>query len=224
MSVAGELLARSARLAVLPRVAGSGSTVAAGIYAGVWRLADVVVAIVGLVALAPFLLIAGLAIVLDSPGGPLYRQERVGRYGRRFQLVKLRTMVRHAEPDGRAVWAQARDPRVTRVGAVLRRSRLDEIPQFWNVLRGEMSLIGPRPERPEFEALLTSSIPMYPARHSVRPGITGWAQVNYRYGWSVEDAATKLEYDLYYIRHRSPLLDAVVLLKTLAVVVRFGGI
>jgi lipopolysaccharide/colanic/teichoic acid biosynthesis glycosyltransferase len=198
--------------------------VAAAIYAGVWRLADVVIAIVGLVALAPFLLVAGLAIVVDSPGGPLYRQERVGRYGRRFHLVKLRTMVRHAEPDGRAVWAQARDPRVTRVGAVLRRSRLDEIPQFWNVLRGEMSLIGPRPERPEFEMLLTSRIPMYPCRHSVRPGITGWAQVNYRYGWSVEDAATKLEYDLYYIHHRSPLLDAVILLKTLAVVVRFGGI
>jgi lipopolysaccharide/colanic/teichoic acid biosynthesis glycosyltransferase len=224
MSVAEDLLGEAAQLAALPPVSRGESTAAAGVYAAAWRLAELVVAGVGLVVLAPLLLVACLAIVLDSRGGPLYRQERVGRAGRRFHLAKLRTMVRDAEPDGHAVWAQARDPRVTRVGAFLRRSRLDEIPQCWNVLRGEMSLIGPRPERPEFEALLAATIPQYRARHAVRPGITGWAQVNYRYASSVEDAATKLEYDLYYVRHRSLRLDAVILLKTLAVVLRFSGI
>lgn len=224
MSVAEELLGTSTQPAAATRVARGMSTMAWGLYPAVWRLAERVVAVVGLVVLAPLVLAACLAIVVDSPGRPLYRQERVGRHGRRFHLVKLRTMVRHAEPDGHAVWARAGDPRATRVGALLRRSRLDEAPQLWNVLRGEMSLIGPRPERPELMAMLAASIPMYQARHAVRPGITGWAQVNCPYGASVADAATKLEYDLYYINSRSLRLDAVILLKTLAVVLRFRGI
>jgi lipopolysaccharide/colanic/teichoic acid biosynthesis glycosyltransferase len=173
-----------------------------------------------LVLLAPLLLLLALAIVLDSAGPPLYSQERVGRFGRRFRLFKLRTMVREAEADGQAVWACYADPRVTRVGAVLRRFHLDELPQLWNVLRGEMSLIGPRPERPEFVLLLAAAIPGYAARHAVRPGLTGWAQVSYHYGGSVADAAAKLEYDLHYIHHRSLCLDAIILLRTLGVVLR----
>ncbi len=193
------------------------------LYEAARRLVDILAAGVGLIALTPLLLLATLAVVLDSPGGPLYWQERTGRYGRQFRIVKLRTMVRDAEADGRPKWAQERDPRVTRVGAVLRHTRLDEVPQLWNVFRGEMSLVGPRPERPDFVGALTREVPMYRARHVVRPGITGWAQVKYGYGSSMEDAFVKLQYDLYYIRHRSPLLDTIILLKTIAVVLRFRG-
>jgi lipopolysaccharide/colanic/teichoic acid biosynthesis glycosyltransferase len=188
------------------------------------RVIDLTVAGIGLVALAPLLATAAVGIVLESRGSPLYRQVRTGRYGRQFQILKLRTMVANAEADGRPVWASDPDPRVTRFGYLLRRSRLDEVPQLWNVVRGEMSLIGPRPERPEFVALLTSSIPLYRARHAIAPGITGWAQVQYKYGSSIKDAATKLQYDLYYLRHRSVVLDALILLRTLKVVLRFKGI
>jgi lipopolysaccharide/colanic/teichoic acid biosynthesis glycosyltransferase len=187
------------------------------------RSTDVVCGVIGLALTAPLMLIAALAIVLESPGPVLYSQERVGRYGRTFRMPKLRTMIPEAEADGQAVWAQEDDPRVTRVGSFLRRARLDEAPQFWNVLRGEMSLIGPRPERPEFVALLSSKIPMYQERHVVRPGITGWAQVQFRYGASIEDAAKKLEYDMYYIQNRSFFLHILILIKTAVVVLRFEG-
>jgi exopolysaccharide biosynthesis polyprenyl glycosylphosphotransferase len=195
----------------------------AHLYGAAKRLVDLTVAAVGLLLIAPLLLVLAVGITLDSPGAPLYWQERVGRYGRRFWIVKLRTMIQDAEIDGRAVWAQESDPRVTRLGVFLRRTRLDELPQLWNVLRGEMSLIGPRPERPSIVESLIEEIPMFRARHVVAPGITGWAQVQYRYGSSVADAATKLQYDLYYIRHRSPFLDAIILLKTAAVVLGCKG-
>ena len=187
------------------------------------RMVDMLVALGGLVLLAPLLALAAILIVLDSSGGALYRQERVGRFGRPFRLVKLRTMIDDAEADGAPVWAQDPDPRVTRIGALLRRSHLDEVPQLWNVLRGEMSLIGPRPERPEFVALLASAEPTYSARHAVRPGITGWAQVQFGYGASIDDAVTKLQYDLHYIRHRSLRLDVLIVLKTLPIVLRLEG-
>jgi lipopolysaccharide/colanic/teichoic acid biosynthesis glycosyltransferase len=197
---------------------------ALSLYTAIRRLVDILVALTGLVGLAPVLALAAIAIMLDSPGGPLYWQERVGRGGRRFWLVKLRTMVQHAEADGRAVWATAGDPRITGVGAILRRSRFDEVPQLWNVLRGEMSLIGPRPERPELVSFLTARLPEYPARHVIRPGITGWAQVSYKYGSSVEDAAVKLAYDLAYVNRGSPALDTLIVLKTLLVILQFRGL
>ena len=193
------------------------------VYTVLRRFADVVVGGIGLLACLPLLACASLAISLESPGWPLYRQERVGRYGRRFLIVKLRSMIRHAEPDGHAVWSRPGDPRTTRVGRLLRRTRLDEVPQLWNVLVGQMSLIGPRPERPEFVEMLTAAVPMYRARHMVAPGMTGWAQVRFRYGASLEDSVRKLEYDLYYVRHRSMLLDAVILLQTVAIVLQRRG-
>lgn len=193
------------------------------LYMSVRRAAEVVIAALGLLIAAPLIVAAAIVIRLDSPGRVYYAQERIGRYGRPFKILKLRTMVQDAEPDGRAVWAQTSDPRITRVGALLRRSRFDEIPQLLNVLRGEMSLIGPRPERPELVDTITSAIPLYRARHAVPPGLTGWAQINYKYGASLQDAAEKLQYDLYYIRHRSPILDVEILLKTLAVVFSLRG-
>jgi lipopolysaccharide/colanic/teichoic acid biosynthesis glycosyltransferase len=158
--------------------------------------------------------LVALAIKIESPGPVFYRQDRIGQGGRVFRLYKFRTMVPHAEPHG-PQWAQEDDARVTRVGRVLRRLHLDELPQALNLLRGEMSLIGPRPERPEFVSELEGVISFYRARHAVRPGITGWAQVNYRYGRSVEDALIKLQYDLYYIKHASVVLDAVIFVRTL---------
>jgi exopolysaccharide biosynthesis polyprenyl glycosylphosphotransferase len=208
----------------LANPAGLGSVgSAAALYALGWRVGETVFALLGLLGLAPLIGLAALAIALDSPGGPLYWQDRVGRFGRTFRLVKLRTMISRAEADGQPVWAYQGDPRITRVGALLRRLRLDELPQLWNVLHGEMSLVGPRPERPEFVKLLEDRIPMYRARHLVRPGITGWAQVHLRYGASVQDAALKLQYDLYYVRHRTLLLDLIILLRTITVVLRLQG-
>ena len=188
------------------------------------RLLDVLFACAGLCALAPVLAIAALAIKLDTPGPALYWQERVGRYGRVFRLVKLRTMVQDAEADGQPLWAQNGDARVTRVGSVLRRSRLDEIPQLWNVLRGEMSLIGPRPERPAFVAILASHSEVYPSRHVIRPGMTGWGAGSVRLRLVSRGRAHKLQYDLYYIRYRSIPLDARIVLLTLVVVFRFKGL
>jgi exopolysaccharide biosynthesis polyprenyl glycosylphosphotransferase len=182
-------------------------------------LAFAIVAGIGLAVLLPFL---ALAIRLESPGGVFYRQERLGRNGKPFWVYKLRSMVPDAEKGG-AQWAQENDPRITRVGRFLRKTRLDELPQVWNVLRGEMSLIGPRPERPEFVAQLQEQIPYYRSRLSVRPGLTGWAQVRYRYGNSVEDARMKLEYDLYYIKHQSLLLDLSILFRTVGVVLKMAG-
>ncbi len=155
---------------------------------------------------------------LDSPGPVLYRQERVGRGGRAFTLYKFRSMVVDAERQGAPVWATQRDPRVTRVGRFLRLTRIDELPQAICVLRGDMAFVGPRPERPKFVADLAGLIPRYDDRHAVKPGITGWAQVNYPYGASVEDARQKLAYDLYYVRRRSLFLDLLIVVATVRVV------
>ena len=186
------------------------------------RVVDILVAILGLFILLPFLPLIALVIKLDSHGPVFYRQERVGRRGEAFWITKFRSMVPNAEVDG-AVWAQQEDPRVTRVGRIMRSLRIDELPQLWNLLRGNMGLIGPRPERPEFVAQLEDQIPYYGIRHSIKPGLTGWAQVRYRYGSTVEDALTKLQYDLYYVKHRGPVLDAAILLKTVRVVLAMRG-
>lgn len=182
------------------------------------RLADVLLASVGLLLASPFMLLAAMAIRLDSPGPALFRQRRVGWMGRSFELLKFRSMRAQAEKDGKPQWAAQNDPRVTAVGRILRKTHFDELPQMINVLRGEMSFIGPRPERPEFVAQLNESIRFYHLRHYVLPGISGWAQVNYPYGASLEDARRKLQYDLYYVCNASPLLDLRTLLRTARVV------
>ncbi len=180
-------------------------------------------ALTGLVVTAPVMRLAALAVKLSSRGPVLYRQTRTGWRGAPFTLYKFRSMRAGAEADTGAVWASKNDPRVTRVGRLLRRARLDELPQLLNVLKGEMSLVGPRPERPEFVAELSAKIPFYPHRLCVRPGITGWAQINYHYGDGVEDAGRKLEYDLYYIKRLSPALDAFILFHTLKTVLLLRG-
>lgn len=182
------------------------------------RLMDVLLASVGLLVALPFLALAGIAIRLNSPGPVLFRQRRVGWMGRPFDLLKLRSMQTGAEKDGRPQWATQNDPRVTAVGRILRKTHFDELPQMINILRGEMSFVGPRPERPEFVGLLNEAIGFYHLRHYVLPGITGWAQVNYPYGASLEDARRKLQYDLYYVCNASPLLDLRTLLRTARVV------
>jgi lipopolysaccharide/colanic/teichoic acid biosynthesis glycosyltransferase len=164
-----------------------------------------------------------LAIKLDSPGPLFYTQERVGQGGRIFRVRKLRTMVVNAEQNGQAVWATKNDPRVTRVGKILRKMHVDEFPQFWNILRGEMSAVGPRPERPEFVAQLEHRIPFYRLRHAVKPGMAGWALVNAGYVDSLEIAQLRVEYDLYYIKHQSLWLDLWILFRTVVQVVAFGG-
>ena len=166
---------------------------------------------------APVMLLAALCVRLDSPGPVIYAQKRVGLRGREFTVYKFRSMTVDAEKNG-AVWASAHDARVTRVGRILRKLRIDELPQLWNVLRGDMSFIGPRPERMEFVRRLERVIPFYWVRHSVKPGLTGWAQVCFPYGASEEDARIKLEYDLYYIKNMSLLLDLNILFKTVGVV------
>jgi len=184
---------------------------------------DVCAALIGLLAFSALLPILALAIRLDSPGPAFYSQRRIGRGGRGFTIHKLRSMGVDAEEDSGARWSDPRDPRITRVGRFLRRTRLDELPQLWNVLRGEMSLIGPRPERPEFVSALAHEIPFYRTRLVVTPGLTGWAQVRYRYGSSTQDALRKLQYDLYYIRHQSPMLDLLIVLRTIAVMLLMRG-
>ena len=163
---------------------------------------------------------AALAILIESRGrGPVfYKQKRVGRNGRTFDILKFRSMRVGAEKSGKAQWAAVNDPRVTRVGGFIRRSRIDELPQVLNVLRGDMSLVGPRPERPEFAQQLEKTIPYYHLRHSVNPGITGWAQIHCHYGASESDAREKLQYDLYYIKNFSSSLDILILVNTVAVV------
>jgi len=178
------------------------------------RLMDIFVSIVGLVVLFPVIVVLVLLVKCTSRGPVLYRQERFGLDKKPYALLKFRTMRVDAEKEGQPVWASANDSRVTPVGRVMRRLRLDEIPQFINVLRGEMSVIGPRPERPYFVERLERAVPYYSLRFAAKPGLTGWAQVNYHYGATVEDAHTKLQYDLYYIQEMSPLLDLVILLKT----------
>lgn len=187
------------------------------------RLLDLFVASVlsvGGLLLAPMI---ALAILLESGRPVLYRQERLGRGGRPFQIAKFRTMKHDAEPDGQAKWSTPNDARVTRVGRFLRRTRLDELPNLVAVLRGEMSMVGPRPERPQFVEQLEREVPLYRARLIAAPGLTGWAQVNWPYGDSVRDATTKLEYDLYYIKHRSIWFDALILVRTVGTMLRLGG-
>jgi exopolysaccharide biosynthesis polyprenyl glycosylphosphotransferase len=186
------------------------------------RTIDVVGGAVGCILLVALTPLIAAAIRLDSRGPIFYPQTRLGVAGRRFRVLKFRTMRHDAEDEGPR-WAAADDPRVTRVGRWLRRCRLDELPQVLNVLRGEMSLVGPRPERPEFVEGLEKSVPGYRARLMVRPGLTGWAQVNANYAASADDATLKLEYDLYYIKHRSFLFDAWILLKTAGTVLALRG-
>ncbi|MEK7516454.1 MAG: sugar transferase [Patescibacteria group bacterium] len=178
------------------------------------------------IALALLLLavtpLVAVAVWLDDHGPLTYTQRRIGKNGRPFSIVKFRTMKRDAEGDG-AQFAMPKDPRVTRVGHFLRRTRIDELPQVWNILRGDMSFVGPRPERPEFVMELTGAMPFYPVRHLVKPGLTGWAQINFPYANSLETNLKKLQYDLYYLKHRSLLLDLTILLRTLKVVLRGGG-
>ncbi|MBK1658280.1 exopolysaccharide biosynthesis polyprenyl glycosylphosphotransferase [Paracraurococcus ruber] len=186
--------------------------------AGFRRGFDILLGTVLVLATLPLLLLTALAIKLDSPGPVFYRQDRVGRGGRVFMLFKFRSMVADAEKAGAPVWASKRDSRVTRVGRLIRLTRIDEIPQVLNVLRGDMAFVGPRPERPAFVETLGGQIPHYHDRAVVKPGITGWAQVNYPYGASVEDARMKLAYDLYYVRRRSLFLDLLILVATVRVV------
>ena len=187
------------------------------------RLMDIAIASTALLLLSPLMLILAVLVRVTSRGPVMYRQERVGLDKRPYQLLKFRTMRADAEQAGEPRWATLNDERVTGVGRIMRRLRLDEIPQFINVLRGEMSVIGPRPERPYFVDQLEREIPYYALRFAAKPGLTGWAQVNYKYGASVEDAHTKLQYDLYYIQEMSPFLDLVILLKTFQTVLFHPG-
>lgn len=182
------------------------------------RASDIAVALIILILTLPVMAATALAIRLDSKGPIFYRQCRVGLHGRNFTLLKFRSMAVDAEAAGAPRWAERKDPRVTRIGAFIRAVRIDELPQVFNVLRGEMSVVGPRPERPHFVAQLARAIPLYDQRAYVKPGITGWAQVNYPYGASVEDAREKLSYDLYYVKNRSLFLDVVILLATVRVI------
>ena len=188
------------------------------------RMGDIGLALAGLLIAAPIMALCAVAIRLTSPGPVFYHQRRVGREGRVFTIHKLRSMRVDAESLTGAVWASERDPRVTPVGRLLRRSRLDEVPQLFNVLTGDMSVVGPRPERPEFVSALTERIPFYGQRHAVRPGVTGWAQIRYRYGGVLEGALQKLQNDLFYIKHMSLAYDVFILLETIkTVLVRRGS-
>jgi len=178
------------------------------------------IALIGALLSLPVALLTAILIKLESPGPVFYKQERVGMNGRPFMIMKFRSMRSDAEKDG-PVWARASDARVTRVGRVIRKIRVDEIPQFWNILKGEMNFIGPRPERPHFVAQLAEEIPFYEQRHLIAPGLTGWAQIKYPYGSSIEDARQKLQYDLYYIKNQSLALDAIILFETVKTIL-FG--
>ncbi len=187
------------------------------------RVFDIAVASIGLLLAAPIIAVISLLTKLTSPGPIFYHQERVGLNGKNFVVHKFRTMRQDAEAKTGPVWSTENDPRVTRLGSFMRRTRLDEIPQLWNILKGEMSFVGPRPERPSFVAELTQKIPFYGQRHVVKPGLTGWAQVRYTYGASVEDAIQKLQYDLYYIKNMSIGLDVVIVLETVKTVILRRG-
>jgi len=182
------------------------------------RLFDITASLVLLALVAPVIVITAIAIKLESKGPAFYRQRRVGLYGVGFDCLKLRSMRQDAEVGGKAVWAEKDDPRITRIGRFIRKVRIDELPQCWSVLKGEMSFVGPRPERPQFVEDLEQQLPYYAERHMVKPGITGWAQINYPYGASIEDSRQKLEYDLYYAKNYSPFLDLLILLQTIRVV------
>jgi sugar transferase (PEP-CTERM system associated) len=180
-------------------------------------------AIIGILLTAPLLLLAAILVKLTSRGPVLYRQTRVGLNGKTFSIYKLRSMYQDAEARTGAVWAARNDPRITPLGRFLRKTRIDELPQLFNVLRGEMSIVGPRPERPEFVQVLSQAIPYYRQRLCVKPGITGWAQVNYGYGEDIEDTKVKLEYDLYYIQNLSPSLDLYIMFQTVKIMLRSRG-
>ena len=178
------------------------------------------VALIGAILSLPIVLVTAVLIKLESRGPVFYRQERVGKNGRTFVLAKFRSMKVDAEKDGPA-WASKKDSRTTRVGRVIRKIRVDEIPQFWNILKGEMSFVGPRPERPHFVTQLAEEIPFYEQRHLIAPGLTGWAQIKYPYGASIEDARQKLQYDLFYIKNQSLIMDAIILFETIKIIL-FG--
>jgi sugar transferase (PEP-CTERM system associated) len=182
------------------------------------RALDLALSVTMFVIGLPFMALTALAVLLEDGAPVIYRQERVGEHGRTFPVFKFRSMRKDAESAGRPVWAAADDERVTRVGRFIRVTRLDELPQLWNVLRGDMSFVGPRPERPFFVEQLAREIPFYEQRHAVKPGLTGWAQVKYRYGASLEDAMEKLRYDLYYIKHMSPAFDLTIIFDTVKVI------
>jgi sugar transferase (PEP-CTERM system associated) len=182
------------------------------------RAFDLAASALLLVLTLPLILLVALLVKIESRGPAFFRQRRIGRYGQPFDILKIRSMRQDAEVGGKAVWAQKDDPRITRVGSVIRKLRIDELPQAWSVLKGEMSFVGPRPERPQFVCDLEARLPFYAERHMVKPGITGWAQINYPYGASIEDARQKLEYDLYYVKNYSPFLDLLILLQTMRVV------
>ncbi len=187
------------------------------------RLFDIVASLLLLILSAPVMLLTALAVKLESKGPAFYRQKRVGLFGVEFDVIKLRSMRQDAEVAGLAVWAQENDPRITRVGRFIRMVRIDELPQVWVVLKGRMSFVGPRPERQQFVTALTTQLPFYAERHMVKPGITGWAQINYPYGASLEDARNKLEYDLYYAKNYTPFLDILILLQTVRVLLWPSG-
>jgi sugar transferase (PEP-CTERM system associated) len=186
------------------------------------RAFDIVASIALLALTGPVIVLFAILVMLDSKGPAFYRQKRVGLFGQTFDVIKLRSMRTDAEAAG-AQWAQKDDPRITRIGRFIRKVRIDELPQAWSVLRGDMSFVGPRPERPEFVADLEEKMPFYAERHMVKPGITGWAQINYPYGASIEDSRHKLEYDLYYAKNYTPFLDMLILLQTLRVVLWSEG-
>jgi sugar transferase (PEP-CTERM system associated) len=179
-----------------------------------------IVALIGALCSLPIALVTAVLIKLDSRGPVLYKQERVGKNGGAFTVMKFRSMRTDAEKAG-PVWASLDDDRTTRVGKIIRKLRIDEIPQFWNILRGDMDFVGPRPERPHFVAQLAEEIPYYEQRHLIAPGLTGWAQIKYPYGASIEDARQKLQYDLYYIKNQSLMLDAIILFETVKIIL-FG--
>ena len=194
-----------------------------GAYENLKRGFEIVASLLMLLIFLPLLPLFALLIKLDSRGPVFFRQNRVGLLGREFSAIKFRSMIHGAEKEGEARWAIKSDPRVTRIGRIMRATRLDEIPQFLNVLRGDMSLIGPRPERPELVSDLSRDIPFYNERHLVKPGITGWAQINFQYGASTGDAFKKLQYDLFYIKNRSIPLDLGIALKTINIMLSGKG-
>ncbi|NCN83998.1 MAG: TIGR03013 family PEP-CTERM/XrtA system glycosyltransferase [Sphingomonadales bacterium] len=179
---------------------------------------DIFLSFLLLLLTGPVILLFALLIKLESRGGSFFVQERVGLYGQKFKILKLRSMRADAEVGGQAIWASENDPRITRIGRFIRKVRIDELPQAWSVLKGEMSFVGPRPERPQFVDDLQTKMPFYTERHIVKPGITGWAQINYPYGASIEDSRHKLEYDLYYAKNYTPFLDLLIILQTIRVV------
>ena len=196
----------------------SGGSKRSQVGAAAKRIFDVVASSVLLLVTLPVTIITAVSILIDDGWPIFYRQTRVGIHDRPFDVVKFRSMRNDAEKDGVARWAQKDDDRVTRVGQFIRQTRIDEIPQIYNVLRGEMSFVGPRPERPSIVSDLEEQIPFFKYRHFVKPGITGWAQVNYPYGASIEDARQKLKYDLYYVKNGSLLMDFLILMETVRVV------